>query len=129
RIYVPHAVKQFTRELGLVIFLAGAGLGAGQKFVETFAAAGPRLMIAGALVTLVTLGAGLLIMFAILRWNLLYGAGALTATMTNPPGLAAATNLAPSDAAAVGFASVYPVALIAKIVYAPLIYLILRLLS
>jgi len=34
--------------------------------------------------------------------------------------------LTDSDAAPVGFASVYPVALIAKIVFAPLVYLLLR---
>lgn len=129
RIYVPHAVKQFTRELGLVIFLAGAGAGAGQKFLPILRETGPQLLLGGALITLVTVAVAAVLMFRLLRWNLLYGAGALCAGMTNPPGLAAATNLAQdSDAAAVGFASVYPVALIAKIVYAPLVYLILRLL-
>ena len=75
---------------------------------------------------MITVGAALLVMFAWLRWNVLYGAGALTAAMTNPPGLAAAASLAESDAAAVGFASVYPVALIAKIILAPVVYLVLR---
>jgi len=129
RVYVPHAVKQFARELGLVIFLAGAGAGAGQKFVPVLRDAGPQLLLAGALVTLVTIAAALLLMFLLLRWNVLFGAGALSACMTNPPGLAAATKLADCDAAAVGFASVYPVALIAKIVFAPLVFLILRLLA
>lgn len=129
RLYVPHAVKQFTRELGLVIFLAGAGAGAGQQFVPVLREAGPQLLLAGALVTLVTVAVSVLLMFRLLRWNLLYGAGALSACMTNPPGLAAANNLADCDAAAVGFASVYPAALIAKILFAPLIYLILRLLT
>jgi putative transport protein len=129
RVYVPHAVKQFAREVGLVIFLAGAGAGAGSKFVAILQQTGPRLLVAGALITLVTVAAAVLLMFLILRWNVLYGAGALTATMTNPPGLAAATALAESDAAAVGFASVYPVALISKIVFAPLVFLILRLLG
>jgi len=129
RVYVPHAVKQFAREIGLVIFRAGAGAGAGSKFVTVLQQTGPQLVIAGALITLITVAAGALLMFLVLRWNVLYGAGAITATMTNPPGLAAATTLADSDAAAVGFASVYPVALISKIVFAPLIFLILRLIG
>ncbi len=129
RMYVPHAVKQFARELGLIIFLAGAGAGAGQRFVPVLRDAGPQILIAGALVTLVTVAAAALVMFLLLRWNVLYGAGSLCACMTNPPGLAAASNLADCDAAAVGFASVYPMALIAKIVYAPLIFLILRMLG
>jgi len=129
RIYVPHAVKQFARELGLVIFLAGAGAGAGQKFVPVLREAGVQLLLTGALITLATVFAGLLIMFVLLRWNMLFGAGALAACMTNPPGLAAASQLADCDGAAVGFASVYPVALISKIVLAPLIFLVLRMLS
>ncbi len=127
RVYVPNAAKHFARELGLVVFLAGAGTGAGQRFVPILQQTGPQILVAGALVTLVTVGAAMLIAFALLRWNLLYGAGGLCATMTNPPGLAAATRLADSDAVPVGFASVYPIALIAKIVFAPLLYLLLRL--
>ncbi len=129
RVYVPHAVKQFARELGLVIFLAGAGAGAGQKFVPILRESGPQLLLAGAGVTVMTVAAATLLMFALLRWNLLYGAGALAACMTNPPGLAAAGKLADAEASAVGFASVYPVALISKILFAPLIFLVLRLLG
>ncbi len=129
RMYVPHAVKQFARELGLVIFLAGAGAGAGARFVPVIRESGPQLLMAGALVTLATVAAAILLMFVVLRWNVLYGAGALTACMTNPPGLAAATRLADTDAAAVGFASIYPVALISKIVLAPLILMVMQLLT
>lgn len=128
RVYVPNAAKHFARELGLVVFLAGAGLGAGQKFVSILQETGPTLILGGALVTLVTVAVTVILVSRLFRWNLLFGAGALCACMTNPPGLAAAGNLADSDAAAAGFASVYPVALIAKIVFAPLVFLALRLL-
>ncbi len=128
RVYVPNAAKHFARELGLVVFLAGAGLGAGRSFAPVVREAGPQLFVAGALVTLVTVAVACLLMYLGLRWNALFGAGSLCACMTNPPGLAAATNLAESDAAAVGFASVYPVALIGKILLAPLVFLALRLL-
>jgi putative transport protein len=128
RIYVPHAVKQFAREIGLVIFLAGAGLGAGQRFVPILRETGPQLILGGVCVTLVTVITALLLICWLLRWNMLYGAGAMCACMTNPPGLAAASTLAASDAAAVGFASVYPVALISKIVLAPVVLLVLEML-
>ena len=126
RAYVPHAVKYFARELGLYMFLAGVGVVAGQRFVATLMETGPSLIIAGALITLSTIAVAAVLMFLVLRWNLLQGAGALCACMTNPPGLAAAANLADSDAAAVGFASIYPIALIAKILFAPFIFLFLQ---
>lgn len=127
RIYVPNAAKHFARELGLVIFLAGAGAGAGRRLFVTLQDSGLELVLAGAVVTLCTVIAAVLIMLLLWRWNLLYATGSLSACMTNPPGLAAANNLAPdSDAAANGFAAVYPMALIAKTILAPLIFLVLE---
>lgn len=124
-IHVPAAVINFARDLGLVAFLAGAGTAAGKTFVPVVQQTGPMLFIAGALVTLTALLSAGLILFVWLRWNLLSAAGAMCACMTNPPGLAAANQLAPSEAPAAGFASVYPVALLAKIVFAPTLYLLL----
>lgn len=126
RVYVPNAAKQFARDLGLVIFLAGAGTGAGGALVPVLRSVGPVLLVAGASVTLTMVAVSALLMYKFFGWNLLYGAGALSACMTNPPGLAAATNMSDTDAAAVGFASVYPVALLGKIVFATLLYLIMR---
>jgi putative transport protein len=123
RLHVPNAAKHFARELGLVMFLAGAGTGAGRAFVPVLQEAGPSLPLAGAAVTLTMIAAAALMMFAVFRWNVLYGAGALSACMTNPPGLAAATQMSETDAAAVGFASVYPIALLGKIMFATIVYL------
>jgi len=122
-LYVPNAAKSLLRDLGLVIFLAGAGSGAGVAFVSVLQASGPRLILAGAVVTLVTAGAALLLMRVVLCWNPLTVAGALSATMTNPPALQAATELADCDAQAVGFASIYPVALISKVLLAQGVFL------
>ncbi len=125
RLYVPNAAKHFARELGLVMFLAGAGTGAGRAMVPVLREAGLALPLAGAAVTVTMIVAASLTMFGMLRWNVLYGAGALSACMTNPPGLAAATHLSDTDAAAVGFASVYPIALLGKIVLATIVYFLL----
>lgn len=129
RLYVPNAAKHFARELGLVVFLAGAGAAAGAKLVPVLAENGPTIVIAGVVVTLATLLSGAVTIFALCRWNLLFGAGAISAIMTNPPGLAAASNLAESDAPSIGFASVYPIALIVKILLGPLIFLLVRMIS
>jgi putative transport protein len=127
RVYVPGAARLFIRDLGLVIFLAGAGMSAGTRFVPVLQQVGLHLVLAGALVTLVTaVSAGLLAVLAF-RWNVLFGCGAVAAAMTNPPAFTAAGRLAPeSDAATVGFAAVYPLALLAKIIWAPLLYAVLR---
>ncbi|MCG3137538.1 MAG: Aspartate/alanine antiporter [Phycisphaerae bacterium] len=126
RIYVPNAAKHLMRELGLVIFLAGAGSRAGEKFVSVVQQSGVELLLVGAAITIVTVSVALFLLLRVMRWNILSGGGALSACMTNPPGLAAASQLADADAAAVAFASVYPVGLIAKIVLAQAIFLVLQ---
>ncbi len=127
RIFVPEPVILFARELGLVIFLAGAGLEAGTRFVDVLRIAGLQALLAGAAVTCVAALACLILTQRVLRFNVLAGAGTLSGTMTNPPALNAATALAQSDAAPLAFASIYPVAIIAKIILVQCTFLAARL--
>ncbi len=125
RLYVPAAAKNLSRELGLILFLAGAGVNAGSHFVEILGQQGPGLLIGGAMITLVSLACGLILMHWVYRMNLLATMGALTACMTNPPGLGAANAQTESDLPTLSYASVYPVALIFKILMAQLLVEIL----
>jgi len=118
RLYVPAAAKNLSRELGLILFLAGAGVNAGSHFIEILGQQGPGLLIGGAMITLVSLACGLILMHWVYRMNLLATMGALTACMTNPPGLGAANAQTESDLITLSYASVYPVALIFKILLA-----------
>jgi putative transport protein len=121
RLYVPAAAKNLSRELGLMLFLAGAGTSAGAQFVQVLQAQGVGLLVGGALVTVLSTLAGLLLMDRLYRMNLLSTMGALTACMTNPPGLGAASAQTETDLPTLSYASVYPVALIFKIVLAQLL--------
>ncbi|HSB01352.1 MAG TPA: TrkA C-terminal domain-containing protein, partial [Anaerolineales bacterium] len=115
QLYVPPAAKNLTRELGLMLFLAGAGTNAGAHLVDVLRDQGWILLLAGAAVTTLSALAGLVVMMKIYRLNLLSAMGALTAAMTNPPALAAASNQTETDLPAISYASTYPVALIFKI--------------
>lgn len=125
-LHVPGAARLLAQDLGLVIFLAGAGLGAGRGLLPVLEAHGFVLLAAGAFTTFVTILAAVLLTWRVLRWNVLAQAGATSACMTNPAAYGAALNLARSDAAATAFASVYPIALLAKIVLGQIVYLVLR---
>ena len=114
-LYVPPAAKNLTRELGLMLFLAGAGTNAGAHLVDVLKDQGWILLLAGAAITTLSVLAGLAAMTKIYRLNLLSAMGALTAAMTNPPALAAASNQTETDLPALSYASTYPVALIFKI--------------
>ena len=127
RVFVPEPVILFARELGLVVFLAGAGLEAGHQFMEVLRIAGIQALFAGAAVTCVAATVSLILTLRVFRWNVLSAAGTLSGTMTNPPALNAATALAQSDAAPLAFASIYPVAIIAKIILVQFAFLAARL--
>ena len=126
RLYVPPAAKNLTRELGLMLFLAGAGTNAGAHLVDVLKDQGWILLLAGAAITSFSALAGLFVMVKVYRLNLLSAMGSLTAAMTNPPALAVASNQTETDLPALSYASTYPVALIFKILLAQVLLEILR---
>jgi putative transport protein len=126
RLFVPTAAKNLARELGLILFLAGAGANAGAQFVTVVQQQGVALLLSGALITTLSVLAGLAVMHWGYKMNLLATMGALSACLTNPPGLAAAQNKTETDLPTISYASVYPVALIFKILLAQLLVEVLR---
>jgi putative transport protein len=127
RLVVPAAARNLTRELGLMLFLAGAGTTAGAKLVQVIQEQGWSLLLAGAAVTVLSAAVGLFLTLKVFKLETLGALGALTAAMTNPPGLSAANNQTVTDQATLAYASVYPAALIFKILFAQiLVTLLLR---
>ncbi len=125
KLYVPAAAKNLSRELGLMLFLAGAGTTAGAQLVEVIQKQGWSLLLAGAAVTILSAAVGLVLTLKTFRLETLGSLGALTAGMTNPPGLAAANSQTTTDLATLAYASVYPVALIFKILFAQVLVTVL----
>ena len=77
RLHVPAAAKNLSRELGLMLFLAGAGVNAGAHFVEILQQQGASLLLAGALITTLSVLAGLVVMHRVYHMNVLSTMGAL----------------------------------------------------
>lgn len=125
RLWVPPAARNITRELGLMLFLAGAGTNAGAQLVQVIQQYGWSLIVIGLLVSTVTVVTGLILMIPVYRMTMLATMGALCACMTNPPGLSAAQSQAETDLPTISYASVYPAALIFKILLAQLLVEIL----
>lgn len=126
RLYMPPAARQVTRELGLMLFLAGAGTNAGGELVTVLQHQGGQLFLGGAAITLVAVASGLLLTLVVYRMRLLAALGALCACMTNPPALGAAAAQSETDMPTLAYASVYPVALIFKIVLAQVLVEVIR---
>lgn len=87
------------------------------------------MLLAGALITIVSAGVALLLMVRLYRMNSLAVLGGLCGVMTNPPGLGAANAQTDSDLPTLSYASIYPVALIFKIVFAQVLVEVLRMVT
>ncbi|MCB0520632.1 MAG: transporter [Lewinellaceae bacterium] len=106
------------RQLGAVFFLAGIGLKAGYSFYQTFQTAGFRMILLGAIITILTVAIGLLVGKLVFKipYNLLMGM--LSAMQTQPACLAFANEKDESGAANIGYATVFPTAMVVKIILA-----------
>lgn len=124
--YTTMSANLMIREIGISLFLACVGLGAGKGFVDTIIHEGGYVWIAyGAIITIVPLLVGGLI--GRYAWKLNYYTliGVLSGTNTNPPALAYSSELTSCDAPAVGYATAYPLAMFLRVLTAQLLILAL----
>jgi putative transport protein len=124
-LHVPPAAVLIVRELGLMLFLAGAGLVAGSRFMQVYTVYGATLLLVGACITLGTLGAGVLLM-RVLGFPMLSVSASLAGGMTQPAVLAVARAQGTTDLPLVVYASVYPFAMIFKIVVVQVLFYVLE---
>lgn len=100
------------RELGLVLFLAGAGIPGGAEFVANF---DPMYFVYGAVMTIVPLIIGYLFAKYVLKLSLLNNLGSITGGMTSTPALGTLIGVAGTEDVAAAYAATYPIALIAVV--------------
>ena len=122
--YMPHSASQLMREGGITLFLIGVGILAGPAFFTTlYSALGLQLLLLGALVTLIPLLIVGLFARAVLKINFLHICGTLAGALTSPS-LAFTSTMTASEAPAIAFATVYPLAMILRVVTGQLLVLI-----
>lgn len=110
------SANQLLRKLGLLLFMATVGTNAGENLVETIQSHGLTLILVGAVITLVPMLIASLVGQLFFKMNFLTMLGVLAGSMTSTPGLAAVDSKTDCDAASVGYATVYPVALVLMII-------------
>ncbi|HFP9330222.1 TPA: putative transporter [Raoultella planticola] len=116
--FMPPSANLALRELGIVLFLAVVGLKSGGDFVETLTAGDGLSWIAyGIFITAIPLLTVGILARLLLKMNYLTLCGMLAGSMTDPPALAFANNLhATSGAAALSYATVYPLVMFLRII-------------
>ncbi|EPA1659438.1 putative transporter [Klebsiella pneumoniae] len=116
--FMPPSANLALRELGIVLFLAVVGLKSGGDFVATLTQGDGLSWIAyGIFITAIPLLTVGVLARMLAKMNYLTLCGMLAGSMTDPPALAFANNLhATSGAAALSYATVYPLVMFLRII-------------
>ena len=111
-------VLETFRELGLMVFLIGAGVSGGMSFVRYFK---PIYFVYGVVMTLLPMILGYLVAKFVLKLNLLNILGSITGGMTSTPALGTLIHVAVTSNVASAYAATYPIALIAVVLVTQLL--------
>ena len=115
---IPSSTLKVLRELGLMLFLIGAGVEGGVELVARVQASeyGAMLVvygfIAGVIMTTLPLIVGFLLAKRAFKLQLLNNLGSLTGGMTSTPALGTLVAVSGTDDVAAAYAATYPVALV-----------------
>ncbi|MBC2606066.1 aspartate:alanine exchanger family transporter [Pelagicoccus albus] len=119
--YVPRPTRMLLQELGLVLFLANAGIVGGASLGETVSTYGFVVFLTGALITLTPLIVAYIFARKALGLTRQQTLGGICGGMTSTPALGALTASSNSQQPIVSYATAYPVALIMMTVLAKLL--------
>lgn len=100
------------RELGLMLFLIGAGISGGAEFVAIF---DPVYFVFGVFMTVIPMVIGYLFAKYVLKLSLFNNLGSITGGMTSTPALGTLISVSGTENVAAAYAATYPVALIAVV--------------
>ena len=123
--YTTMSANLMLREVGIALFLACVGLGAGESFVETVVSGGYKWIGYGILITIIPIFVMGVIGRKALKLNYFTLSGLIAGSMTDPPALAYANDMAGNDIPAVGYATVYPLTMFLRVLCAQLMILFL----
>jgi len=120
---LPYSANVTLRQLGLIMLLAVVGLQSGHSFLESLnQTRALYLFIAGSVLSMFSAFVAIIIGFRIFKipFSLLLG------FMSNQPAiLDFATDMSKNRAPVIGYTLMFPIALIMKILFAQILYLIL----
>ncbi len=115
-----NTLKLF-RELGLVLFLVGAGIPGGAEFIANF---DPMYFVYGIVMTIFPLIIGYVFAKYVLKLSLLNNLGSITGGMTSTPALGTLIGVSGTEDVAASYAATYPIALIAVVLVSQFIIIL-----
>ena len=121
--YTTMSANLMLREIGIALFLAAVGIGAGDGFIAAIVDGGYRWIGYGVTITVLPLTIVALVARLWLKMNYYTLMGLIAGSTTDPPALAYANATAGNDMPAVGYSTVYPVVMFLRVLTAQIFIL------
>ncbi len=119
--HIPRSTRMLLQELGLVFFLANAGVRGGGALVNTLQEHGFALFGLGVCVSTLPLISAWPIATRLFKMNALQALGGICGGMTSTPALGAITEKTDAQTPVISYVSAYPIALIVMIIVSKLL--------
>lgn len=124
---IPYNTNLTLRQLGMILFLAGVGISSGSQFISIFSESiGLYIFFSGLLITFITAISTLWIGYKFLKIPMSVLIGILSGLQTQPAVLAFSNEQTENDMPNIGYATVYPFAMILKILLAQILLMYLH---
>jgi putative transport protein len=119
---LPYSANVTLRQIGLILFLAGIGTRAGSALLNAFIEGnGIQMVLVGAVATCAVMLVALWVGYSLLRIPMSLLIGMIAGVQTHPALLSFATEQTGNEIPTIGYTTVYPVAIISKIIIAQLL--------
>lgn len=118
---IKKETLNFMRELGLVLFLIGAGVPGGVNFIDEFKW---TYFVYGAVMTTLPMIVGFILAKYVFKLSILNNLGSITGGMTSTPALGTLIATAGTDEVSSAYAATYPFALVSVVLAAKIIIMI-----
>ena len=121
--YTTASSNMMLREVGITLFLAAVGLGAGQGFVEALVGGGYMWILYGFLITVIPLIIVCTLARLVFKLDYYSISGLVCGSHTNPTALAFMNSTFDESRIAVAYATVYPLSMFLRVIVAQLMVL------
>ena len=122
--YTTSSANKMMRQIGITLFLAVVGIGAGNGFIDTIINGGYWWVLYGFLITVIPCIIIGFIARKVCKLSYFTITGLISGTMTNPPALAYSNEICGNNQASVAYSTVYPLTMFLRVVTIQILMLI-----
>ena len=122
--YATSSAMRMLQEMGITLFLAAVGLGSGRMFWSTLMENGAMWFLYGTLITVIPILIAVVLGRFVLKLDIPGLMGLVSGSCTNPAALAFANSVDETGKTSLAYATVYPLAMLLRIMSAQLLILI-----